>query len=570
MHSEAANESGTLSLVMPAELSEQLKSASVNYPSVSLSRRQLCDLELLANGAFNPLRGFMNQRTYTSVLEDMRLPDGTLWPVPVTLDVAADEAEKLSLGDDVALRDDEGFMLAVLTVSDIWTPDTQAEARHLYGTTEPNHSGVAQLLDTQGRVNLGGDIRAAQLPNHYDFEALRHSPDELRQQFRRLGWRNVVGFHTTRPIHRMQREICMNAAKRANAHVLIHPVVGVARPGDVSYHARIQCYRGVESHFPLGIALLSLLPLAMRMAGPREALWHAIVRRNYGCTHMVVANDHASPPNGNVYAPYAAQQLVQTHADEIGIEVIDVERQVFAPDLRRFVDSDKSADTRTESLSTSEFTRRLVAEEPVPSWYTYPEVLAVLRKVHPPRRQMGMTLFFTGLSGAGKSTLAKIVYGRLIEDGSRPVTLLDGDVVRTNLSSELGFSKEHRDLNVRRIGFVASEITKNRGIAICAPIAPYATTRSAVREAVSAHGAFIEVHVSTPLEVCEARDRKGLYAKARRGLIPEFTGVSDPYETPQAPELRIDTSAFSPMEAAEEIYLYLVREGYVDTTGGDF
>lgn len=569
-HSKSQPASG--SLVVADKVAEQLRNGSLDYPSVALSRRQLCDLELLANGAFAPLRGFMNQHTYTSVLRGMRLPDGTLWPLPICLDVSAAEAEKLSLGQQIALRDDEGFMLAVLTLNDIWQPDVLAEAAAVFATTDATHPGVSNLLSKQGRVYLGGDIAAAQLPNHYDFEALRHTPEDLQQQFTRLGWRDVVGFHTTRPMHRMQRDICMAAAKRAHAHVLIHPVVGIVRPGDVSYYARIQCYRAVERHFPLGIAMLSLLPLAMRMAGPREALWHAIVRRNYGCSHMIIANDHASPPKSRFYAEYAAQELVSKHADEIGIVLIDIERQAFAPDRRGFVGVTEAARNgiEVESLPTAEFTRRLTNEEPVPSWYSYPEVLDVLRAVHPPRRLVGLTLFFTGLSGAGKSTLAKIVYGRLIEDGSRPVTLLDGDVVRTNLSSELGFSKQHRDLNVRRIGFVASEITKNRGIAICAPIAPYASTRQAVRQLVMETGSFVEIHVSTPLEVCEYRDRKGLYAKARRGLIPEFTGVSDPYETPAEPELRIDTSSFSPMEAAQEIYLYLVREGYIDSIGGGY
>ena len=555
-------------LLVDVDEAESLKSASFDFPSIGLSYRQLCDLELMTNGGFAPLRGFMTREDYESVVSSMRLADGTLWPIPVCLEVSAKQAESLAVGGSVALRDDEGFMLAVMDVEDMWEPDRRAEAEAVYGTADRAHPGLSPLFESDATVYLGGMVRAVQLPNHYDFEALRHTPNQLKAQFERFGWRNVVAFHTTRPMHRMQRAICMDAAKRASAHVLIHPVVGITRPGDVSYYARVKCYRAVEKHFPLGIATLSLLPMAMRMAGPREALWHMLVRRNFGCTHMIMANDHGSPPAGEFYEPYAAHELVRQYSDEVGMELVDFERRVYAPARKAFVAASEteSAGLDTESLSTSEFNRRLAHEEAIPDWYSYPEVVDVLRNVHPPRRKVGLTLFFTGLSGAGKSTLAKIVYGRLIEDGSRPVTLLDGDVVRLNLSSELGFSKEHRNLNVRRIGYVASEITKNRGIAICAPIAPYTAMRRAVREAVSAQGAFVEIHVSTPLEVCESRDRKGLYAKARSGIIPEFTGVSDPYEVPENPEIRIDTSHFSPMEAAEEIYLYLVREGYVDTS----
>ena len=555
-------------LVVDSDAAEALKLASLDVPSIGLTYRQLCDLELLSNGGFAPLKGFMGRADYDSVLSRMRLVDGTLWPIPVCLEVGAKQAETLSVGMKVGLRDDEGFMLAVLSIEDMWQPDREAEAEAVFGTASRDHVGVAQMFAAQTPTYLGGTVQAVQFPNHYDFESLRHTPNQLKAQFERFGWRNVVAFHTTRPMHRMQRAICMDAAKKANAHLLIHPVVGVARPGDVSYYARVKCYRAVERHFPLGIAALSLLPMAMRMAGPREALWHMQVRRNYGCTHMIMANDHGSPPSSQFYDPYAAQKLVREHSDELGIELVEFHRRVFVPAKRSFVSEVEVEEQGLVSatLSTTDFNRRLAHEEEIPDWYTYPEVVEVLRTVHPPRRVEGFTLFFTGLSGAGKSTLAKIVYGRLIEDGSRPVTLLDGDVVRLNLSSELGFSKEHRNLNVRRIGFVAGEITKNRGIAICAPIAPYTEMRRAVRETVAASGAFIEIHVSTPLEVCESRDRKGLYAKARSGIIPEFTGVSDPYETPENPEIRIDTSHFSPMEAAEEIYLYLVREGYVDTT----
>ncbi|MGB0750527.1 MAG: bifunctional sulfate adenylyltransferase/adenylylsulfate kinase [Gammaproteobacteria bacterium] len=559
------------SALVDSERAETLKNESIDFASITLSLRQLCDFELMANGGFSPISGFMGERDTTSVLDSMRVSDGALWPVPLTLDVDAQTAETLSTGVHVALRDNEGFMLGVLKVSDIWQPDVRAESEKLFGTTDQSHPGVQALLADEGKVRLGGRVEAVQTPNHYDFEALRYTPTQLRSQFARLGWRQIVAFHTSRPVHRLQRAMCIEAAKIANAHVLIHPVVGISRPGDVSYHTRIQCYRAAQRYFPHGIALLALLPLAMRMAGPREALWHAIVRRNYGCTHIAIANDHGSPPRRGeertqFYDPYAAQELVSKHQDEIGIEVVPFEEHAYSRERKRYVPVSQVADEDVQSYSTADFNKALSMGDPVPEWYTYPEVVDVLKHAHPPRSKQGATLLFTGLSGAGKSTIAKIVYGKLIEQGNRPVTLLDGDVVRLNLSSELGFSKAHRDLNVRRIGFVASEITKNRGFAICAPIAPYSATRRAVREMVSEHGAFIEVHVSTPLDVCESRDRKGLYAKARRGIIPEFTGVSDPYEVPQNPELRIDTTSLSPMEAAEEVYLYLVREGYLDTS----
>ena len=560
-----------ISALVDSERAEALKTESIDFASITLSLRQLCDLELMANGGFSPVRGFLDEKDTASVLDSMRLSNGALWPVPITLDVGAEAAERIASGDRVALRDDEGFMLGVLNVSDVWQPDVRAESEQLFGTTDQSHPGGQALLADEGKVRLGGCVEAVQTPNQYDFEALRYTPSELRSQFARLGWRQVVAFHTSRPIHRLQRAMCIEAAKTANAHVLIHPVVGIARPGDVSYHTRIQCYRAVQRYFPHGISLLALLPLAMRMAGPREALWHAIVRRNYGCTHIAIANDHGSPPRAgeeraHFYAPYAAQELVAKHEDEIGIKVVPFEEHAYSNERKRYLPMSQVSKDDVQSYSTADFNKALSMGDPVPEWYTYKEVVEVLKQAHPPRSQQGATLLFTGLSGAGKSTIAKIVYGKLIEHGNRPVTLLDGDVVRLNLSSELGFSKAHRDLNVRRIGFVASEITKNRGFAICAPIAPYSATRSAVRDMVSAHGAFIEVHVSTPLEVCESRDRKGLYAKARQGIIPEFTGVSDPYEVPQTPELRIDTTSLSPMEAAEEVYLYLVREGYLDNS----
>ena len=559
------------SLLVDEERAQALRRQSLAFQSLTLSQRQLCDLELLLNGGFAPLDGFMDRTAYERVLDDARLPSGALWPMPVVLDVDASVAEKLEPGQPLALRDQEGFMPAVLTVSEVWEADKAREAVAVYGTESADHPGVRYL---QGRVQnfyVAGRLQGIQLPAHHDFESLWNTPEELRHQFVKTGWRNVLAFQTTNPIHKLQRRVVVDAAKAHQAHILIHPAVGETKPGDLHYYARVRCYKAMARHLPHEMTALSLLPLAMRMAGPREALWHALVNRNYGCTHILIGPDHGSPPpggdaTGRFYPRYAAQEYVQSFGDEPGIQVAPVPEHRYVPSKQSFLPAQRIENEEMESLSLSpaELRALLLQNKEVPDWFSYPEVLAELRRVYPPPSRQGITLFFTGLSGSGKSTLANIIYAKLVEAGGRPVSLLDGDIVRRNLSSELGFSKAHRDLNIRRIGFVASEITKNGGVAICAPIAPYTETRRAVREMIEAHGAFIEIHVSTPLDICESRDRKGLYAKARKGLIPEFTGISDPYEVPAHPELRIDTSGLSPTEAAQDILLYLFKEGYLD------
>ena len=557
-------------LLADPDLAEKLKQTSGGYPSLTLSQRQLCDLELLMNGAFTPLTGFMGQAAYEAVLDTLSLADGTLWPVPIVLDVAEQLAEKLSVGDRLALRDGEGFMPAVLTVEDIWQPDRWREAEKLYGTTDESHPGVRYLMHLVNPVYIGGRIEGVQAPVHHDFENLWDTPREMRALFSKSGWRRVVAFQTSKPIHRLQREIALRVAKELQAHILLHPTVGMTKPGDLQYYARVHCYQAIRRHFPHNLAILSLLPLAMRMAGPREALWHAIVHQNYGCSHMIVGPKHAGPPpvpgdDAPFYDTAESRALIDAHVHRLGIEIVHVEPHQYVPSRQEFMGASEMEEKGLEGVEYTDAQLRqdlAVGEEP-PGWFSYPEVVDELRNVCPPRNRQGMTLFFTGLSGSGKSTLAKIIYGKLVEGGRRPATLLDGDIVRQNLSSELGFSKKHRDLNIRRIGYVASEITKNGGIAICAPIAPYKETRRAVREMIEDQGAFIEIYVATPLDVCEGRDRKGLYAKARKGLIPEFTGISDPYEVPERAELTIDTANVSPMEAAQEIYLYLLKEGYI-------
>jgi sulfate adenylyltransferase len=552
---------------------EELRSTSLGFPSLALSKRQLCDLELLLNGGFAPLRGFMDRETYRSVLERCRLPDGAVWPVPVVLDVGAAFAEKLAPGTQVALRDPEGFMPAVLTVDEVWEADKEQEAEQVYATRSTTHPGVRYLFERTGTHYVSGTLEGIQLPAHHEFENLWDTPEELHHLFRKLGWRRVIAFHTSDVMHKLHRQVVIDAAKQHHAHVLLHPAAGETKPGDLHHYARVHCYKAMQGHLPHELTALSLLPLAMRMAGPREALWHAIINRNFGATHFIVGPDHASPHperDGNAfYAKYQAQELVRGFAEEIGIEIIAQPEYRYVPARRAFLPDDEIREQGLESLAIGkeELRTLLLQNRDVPEWFSYPEVVAQLRRVYPPRSRQGITLFFTGLSGSGKSTLANIIFAKLIEAGGRPVSLLDGDIVRQNLSSELGFSKAHRDLNIRRIGFVASEITKNGGVAICAPIAPYQETRRAVRELIEPHGAFIEIHVSTPLEVCEGRDRKGLYAKARKGVIPEFTGISDPYDIPEHPELRIDTSVLGPTEAAQEVLLYLFKEGYLDADG---
>lgn len=558
-------------LLISPDKADNLKTESESYPSITLTQRQLCDLELLMNGGFSPLKGFMTQEAYDSVINSMRLPDGLLWPIPIILDIAESVAEKLSEGGKLALRDPEGFMLAVLTVEDIWQPDKGVEAEAIYGTRSEAHPGVHYLMNETAGTYVGGSIEGIQLPSHFDFENLWHTPRELQHLFEKNGWRRVMAFQTSKPMHRIHREITLEAAKQEGTHLLLHPTVGTTKPGDLHYYARVHCYQAIRKHFPRHLSMLSLLPVSMRMAGPRETLWHGLVHQNFGCSHFIVGPGHSVPPNGSddaagFYPAYASQELLREYQDELQITMVPLEEKRYVPQQNRFLSVSKIEQENLEGLAFSEEKLRnhLLHGETIPDWYSYPEVIEQLRKAYPPRNKLGFTLFFTGLSGSGKSTLAKIVYAKLIEEGGRPVTLLDGDVVRNNLSSELGFSKVHRDLNIRRIGFVANEITKNRGVAICAPIAPYTSTRRAVRSMIEQHGDFIEIHVATPLEECEARDRKGLYAKARKGIIPEFTGISDPYEEPERPEFRIDTTDISPMEAAQEIFLYLLSKGYLD------
>lgn len=562
-----------VNLITTPEEAHELKAHSREWPSWDLSARQICDLELLMSGGFSPLRGFMTRADYEGVCHNMKLASGVLWPIPITLDVSEEFAKPLQRGSSkIALRDPEGVMLAVLHVEEVWQPDLKAEAKSVFNTTSTAHPGVDYLLNKGKSWYVGGRIEGLQMPSHYDFRALRFTPAELRSEFTRLAWRRIVAFQTRNPMHRAHVELTFRAAKQAEANLLIHPSVGMTKPGDVDYFTRSRCYQLLLSKFPAGTAKLSMLPLAMRMGGPREAIWHALIRKNHGCTHFIVGRDHAGPGNDTdgkpFYGPYDAQELFKKHETEMGVTMVPFQMMVYLEDQDRYVpDNEVPKGSRVLNISGTELRRRLNEGAEIPSWFTYPEVVQELRRSFPPRHKQGVTIFFTGLSGSGKSTIANVLMTKFLEMGGRPVTLLDGDLVRKHLSSELGFSKEHRDINIRRIGYVASEITKNGGIAICAPIAPYDATRKHVRELIESGGGFILVHVATPIETCEERDRKGLYAKARAGILKEFTGISDPYEEPTNAEVVINTANLSPEEAAQEIILHLEREGFIGVNG---
>jgi len=557
-------------LYVSHESAQKMKLEAGDLNSHDLTPRQICDLELMMNGGFNPLKGFLSEADYNSVVDHMRLADGALWPMPINLDVSEKFAETVTIGQDIALRDQEGVILATMTVTDKWVPDKAHEAQMVFGADDSAHPAVNYLHNTAGKVYLGGPVIGIQQPVHYDFRGRRDTPNELRAYFRKLGWRKVVAFQTRNPLHRAHQELTFRAAREAQANLLIHPVVGMTKPGDIDHFTRVRCYEAVLDQYPSATTTMSLLNLAMRMAGPREAVWHGLIRKNHGCTHFIVGRDHAGPGNNSkgedFYGPYDAQDLFREHQEEMGIEMIDFKHMVYVQDRAQYEPADEIHDKENVTIlniSGTELRRRLSEGLEIPEWFSFPAVVNELRKTRPPRAEQGFTVFFTGFSGSGKSTIANALMVKLMEMGGRPVTLLAGDIVRKNLSSELGFSKEHRDLNIRRIGYVASEITKNGGIAICAPIAPYASTRRAVREEVEQFGAFLEVHVATTIEECERRDRKGLYKLAREGKIKEFTGISDPYDVPTHPELSLETESVPVDNCAHQVILKLESLGLI-------
>ena len=545
------------------------RSLFIKLPTWQLSHRQFCDLEMILNGGFSPLNGFLTSDQYYSVCDSMRLTDGKLWSLPITLDVTREFAKGLSVGDEILLTNKDGYSVATLKVEDIYQPDITLEAKKVYGTESKNHPGVKLLFENTNPIYIGGLITEIQMPEHHDFASLRRTPAELKIEFEKLGWDKIVAFQTRNPMHRAHVELTLKAAEMTGAKILIHPVVGASLPGDIDPHIRVLCYNAVIKHYPPGQAMLSLLPLAMRMAGPKEAILHAIIRKNYGCTHFIVGRDHAGPgfqANGESFYPeYAAQELLIRHQEEIGLEVLTFDEMVYAPKRKCYMPLSQSEDQEEIlRISGADLRNRLRSNADIPEWFTYPEVAKILQDAHPVKSKQGLVLFFTGLSGSGKSSLALALKARLMEIDSRLVNILDGDLVRSELSPDLGYSKSDRDLNVKRIGYLASEISRNRGIVVCAQIAPYDAARKEVRQRVSEHSQFCLIHICTSLAICEKRDPKGLYSKARTGIIQSFTGVSDVYETPQDAELIIDSGEATLTEAVQIVIDYLRSQKLIE------
>ncbi|MBZ0300450.1 MAG: bifunctional sulfate adenylyltransferase/adenylylsulfate kinase [Anaerolineae bacterium] len=553
-----------VNLLVPSDDLEALKSYAATLPSIQLSDRAICDLELLAVGGFSPLDGFMRQADYQRVLDEMRLSDGTLFPIPITLPVDADSP--IMLDQDIVLRDRKNNPLAIMTVEEIYEWDRDEVSQKAFGTLDARHPLVAEM-HRWGPLNIAGHLRMLQLPIHYDFKPLRRTPLETRALLEQYGHANVVAFQTRNPLHRAHEELTKRAIEEVDGVLLLHPVVGMTKPGDVDHFTRVRAYKAlVEHHYNPDRILLSLLPLAMRMGGPREALWHTIIRRNYGANHMIIGRDHAGPGSDSqgkpFYGPYDAQDLVQTHEDEVGVKVVPFRQLVYLTNEQRYEEETRIPQgAAVANISGTQVREDYLSNgKHLPEWFTRPEVAEILSEAYPPRHRQGACIWFTGLSGAGKSTTADVLTVMLLEHG-RQVTILDGDIVRTHLSKGLGFSKEDRDVNIRRIGFVAAEIVRHGGIAICAAVSPYRATRNDVRNMVG--DGFIEVYMDTPLEVCEARDTKGMYAKARAGEIKGFTGIDDPYEPPLNSEITLKTEGVTPEQNAALILDYLIKQGLI-------
>jgi len=558
-------------LLVNEEQREELVAHAGTLPSIQISERAACDLELLAVGAFSPLDRFMGQEDHQRVLDEMRVGSGHLFPIPVALPVQ--QGENLHLDRQIALRSAKNELLAVMNVEEIYEWDLYEVADKVFRTRESRHPLVAEM-HRWGKVNISGSLRVLQLPSHYDFKDLRLTPVQTRQRLELLGYPNVVAFQTRNPIHRVHEELTKRAIEGVDGALLLHPVVGMTKPGDVDHYTRVRTYKALATnYYEDKRILLALLPLAMRIAGPREAVWHAIIRKNYGANHLIVGRDHAGPGNdsqGNpIYGPYDAQELVAEFSDEIGVKMVPFRALVYMPEEDRYEEISKvPTGAKTASISGTQVREQYLDNgQKLPEWFTRPEVAEILEETYPPRHKQGVCLWFTGLSGSGKSTTAEIVT-HLLQENGRQVSVLDGDVVRTHLSKGLGFSKDDRDTNIRRIGFVASEIVRHSGTVVCAAVSPYRATRNDVRNMVgSTH--FVEIFVDTPLEVCESRDAKGLYAKARRGEIKGFTGIDDPYEAPQNPEIALDTVNFNAEENARRIVKYLFECGFIKEQGKD-
>ena len=552
-------------LIVPEGARPELRARANRLPSLQVSERALYDLELMATGGFSPLDRFMSQADFSRVLGEMRLAGGQLFPIPVILPVERTPAVRLD--HDVALRDARNELLGIMTIEEAYDWDRTAMARQVLGSRDVRHPLVSEMPGW-GDVALSGRLQILALPERHDFRELRLTPAETRARLDALGAANVVAFQTRNPLHRAHEELTKRAAAAVGGVLLLHPVVGMTKPGDVDYYTRVRSYKVlVDRYYEHGRVLLALLPLAMRMAGPREAVWHALIRRNYGASHFIVGRDHASPGLDSAGKPFYgaldAQEMVARCQAELGIEMLPFGEMMYLPDEDRYEEVSRiSSTTRTASISGTQVREEfLSAGLKLPAWFTRPEVAQILMDTYPPRHRQGVCVWFTGLSGAGKSTTAEILTMLVLERG-RQVTVLDGDVVRTHLSKGLGFSKEDRDTNIRRIGFVAAEIVRHGGVVLAAAVSPYRATRDEVRHMVGGDH-FVEVFVDTPLEVCERRDSKGVYAKARRGEITGFTGIDDPYEAPEAPNIVLDTVVSTPEQNARRVLEYLEHQGFV-------
>jgi sulfate adenylyltransferase len=571
----AMNSKGSLAprtLLVDESERDALKIHATTLPDVVLQPRHMCDVELLLNGGFDPLAGFLNQSDTESVYDSFRLANGALWPIPINLDISSKQRKMIEdqQAAEIALRDYEGNLIAVMSVEDIWEADKRAEAEKVFGG-DPEHPAIEFLNHHVQNHYIGGSLKGYQLPIHYNYNAMRHTPLQVREMFDKNGWDSIVAFQTRNPMHNAHIELVKRACKLHNAAALIHPVVGMTKPGDIDYHTRIKCIRAIakEDVFQKDTPIaLSLLPLAMRMAGPREALWHMLIRKNYGATHFILGRDHAGPGSNSsgkdFYGPYDARDFGAEHAEEVGITPVEFEMMVYIEDEKKYIPETEVPASKTPmKISGTQVRERLRTGEEIPVWFSHPEVVKILREAHPKASSQGIAIFFTGLSGSGKSTIANALIERLHErDTKRRISLLDGDCIRQHLSSELGFSREHRDLNIRRIGYVASEVAKHGGIAVCAAIAPYANARKDARELVAAEGAFIEVFVDTDLEECKKRDRKGLYAKAMAGQLKGMTGIDDPYEEPEQAEIIVSTDS-EVSDSVDMILDYLHQHGFI-------
>lgn len=533
--------------------------------SLTLSERAICDLEMLATGAFSPLDGFMNSADYAAVLQTMRLADGTLFPVPITLPVDT----RYAVGQAIALRDGFGNLLAIMTVDEVYEWDKRQFALKVLGTDDRNHPLVSEL-SRWGRYNIAGDLRVVALPDHRDFITLRQTPVQVRQLLDRIGSESVVAFQTRNPLHRAHESLTKRALEDVGGVLLLQPVVGMTKPGDVDHVTRVRCYQAlVDNYYEHDRTVLSLLPLAMRMAGPREALLHAIIRRNYGATHFIVGRDHAGPGKdsrgSDIYGPYEAQELAKSFEAELGITILTYDEMVYVPKYDTYLERREVLDIEdTVRLSGTEIRESyLLQGRPLPPWFTRPEVATILQEACTPKHSRGFCLWFTGLSGSGKTTIAQAVEAALNEFG-RKTTLLDGDIVRENLSKGLGFTRADREINISRVAYVAAQVVAHEGIAICALISPYEEARTKARSYFEV-GRFVEIYVSTPIDVCMERDPKGHYVKARQGLLSSFTGIDDDYEAPINPDITIDTSRVGIAEASGIIMAELQRRGYLSS-----